>query len=72
LKVRQGSLWQAEGKIMGEATANPIYIGLLCAARCLVPLVILLVVSYLLRRFGVVAKPTPPPEDFQDHESNGY
>jgi hypothetical protein len=57
---------------MGEATANPIFVGLLCVARCLVPLVILFVVSYLLRRFGVVAKPTPPPEDFQDRESNGY
>jgi hypothetical protein len=57
---------------MGEVTANPIYVGLLCVARCLVPLVILFVVSYLLRRFGVVAKPTSPPEDYQDHESNGY
>jgi len=57
---------------MGEATANPIFVGLLCVARCLVPLVILFGVSYLLRRLGVVAKPTPPPEDFQDGESNGY
>jgi hypothetical protein len=57
---------------MGEATANPIFVGLLCVARCLVPLVILFAVSYLLRHFGVVAKPTPPPEDLQDDESNGY
>ena len=57
---------------MGEATANPIYVGLLCVARCLVPLVLLFVVSYLLRRFGVVSKPTPPPDDYQDSESNGY
>jgi hypothetical protein len=57
---------------MGEATANPIFVGLLCVARCLVPLVLLFVVSYLLRRFGVIAKPTPPPDDYQDSESNGY
>jgi hypothetical protein len=68
----QGSILQAEGKNMGDAAANPIYIALLCVARCLVPLVILFGISYLLRRFGVIAKPTPPPEEFQKHEDNGY
>lgn len=57
---------------MGEATANPLFVALLCIARCLVPLVILFAVSYLLRHFGVIAKPTPPPEDYQNGESNGY
>ncbi len=55
---------------MDNATANPIYVALLCAARCLVPLVILFGVSYLLRRLGVIAKPTPPPEDYQQSEEN--
>lgn len=57
---------------MGEATANPIYVGLLCAVRCLVPLVILFGVSYLLRHFGVIAKPAPPPEEFKKSDDNGY
>ncbi len=57
---------------MGDATANPIYVALLCIARCLVPLVILFGVSYLLRRFGVVAKPTPPSEEYDKSEDNGY
>ena len=55
---------------MDNATANPIYVALLCVGRCLVPLVILFGVSYLLRRFGVIAKPAPPPEEFQRSEEN--
>ncbi len=55
---------------MDNATANPIYVALLCAGRCLVPLVILFGVSYLLRRFGVIAKPAPPPDDYQQGEDN--
>jgi hypothetical protein len=57
---------------MGDPTANPIYVALLCIARCLVPLVILFGISYLLRRFGIVAKPAPPPEEYQKREDNGY
>lgn len=57
---------------MGEATVNPIYIALLCVVRCGVPVLILFVISYLLRRFGVIAKPTPPPEGYQSSEDNGY
>jgi hypothetical protein len=68
----QGGLWQAEDNGMGEATANPIYIAMLCILRCLVPLLILFGISYLLRRFGVIAKPAPPPDDFQKSEDNGY
>jgi hypothetical protein len=57
---------------MGDATANPIFVALLCIARCLVPLVILFGISYLLRRFGIVAKAAPPPEDYQKSDNNGY
>jgi hypothetical protein len=57
---------------MGDAAANPIYVALLCVARCLVPLVILFGFSYLLRRFGVIAKPAPPPDEYQKNEDNGY
>jgi hypothetical protein len=57
---------------MGEATANPVFIALLCIARCLVPLVILFGVSYLLRRFGVIAKPTQPSADYETSEDDGY
>ena len=57
---------------MGDVTANPVYVALLCIARCLVPLVILFGISYLLRCFGVVAKPAPPPDEYTSSEDNGY
>jgi NADH:ubiquinone oxidoreductase subunit B-like Fe-S oxidoreductase len=68
---QQDYLLQAEDKIMGDATANPIYIAMLCIARCLVPVLILFGVSYLLRRFGVIAKPAPPSDEFQKSDENG-
>jgi hypothetical protein len=68
----KGSIRQAEDIVMGDASANPIYVAILCIARCLVPLVILFGISYLLRRFGIVAKPAPPPEEYQKSEDNGY
>lgn len=68
----QRSILQAEEKNMGDAIANPIYVAMLCIARCLVPVLILFGISYLLRRFGVVAKPAPPPEEFQKNEDDGY
>jgi hypothetical protein len=55
---------------MGDATANPIYVVLLCIGRCLIPVVILFVVSYLLRRFGIVAKAPPPSDEYQNSEDN--
>jgi hypothetical protein len=67
-----GSVLQAEDFKMGDASANPIFVALLCIARCLIPLIILFGISYLLRRFGLVAKPAPPPEENQSSEDNGY
>jgi hypothetical protein len=57
---------------MGDASANPVYVALLCIARCLIPVVILFIISYLLRRFGVVAKPPPPTDEYKNSEENGY
>lgn len=56
---------------MNEVTASPVYIALLCIARCLIPVLVLFGISYLLRRFGIVAKPAPPPADYQNSEENG-
>ncbi len=56
---------------MSDASANPLYVALLCILRCLVPLVILFGISYLLRRFGIIAKPAPPPEEFRKSDENG-
>jgi hypothetical protein len=52
--------------------ANPIYVALLCILRCLVPLLIMLGISYLLRRFGFIAKPTSPPEEYAENGNNNH
>jgi hypothetical protein len=49
---------------MNEPSANPIWVALFCVIRCVIPLVLLLGVSYLLRKLGLVREPEqPPPED---------
>ncbi|MEW5869790.1 MAG: hypothetical protein AB1894_10985 [Chloroflexota bacterium] len=56
---------------MHEATANPFLVSLICAARCLVPLAIMLGVSYLLKRFGLIAEsPKPPAESNNGNHNN--
>ena len=50
------------GLPMDESGANPIIVALLFLLRCLVPLAIMLGVSYLLRRLGWITTPPPPPE----------
>jgi hypothetical protein len=49
---------------MDKVDLNPIYIALLYVLRCLVPLGIMLGLSYLLRRLGLIKKPPPPPENW--------
>jgi len=52
---------------MPEATESPIVIALLFALRCLVPLLLMLGVSYLLKRLGLIKDLPQPPKD----ENNG-
>ena len=51
---------------MEQAGTNPIFVTLLCILRCLVPLLILLGISYLLRKMGVIAEPPKPPPEQDD------
>ena len=48
---------------MQEATEGPIALIeiVLFAVRCLVPLLLMLGVSYLLKRLGLITPPPPPP-----------
>lgn len=48
---------------MTDTPANPIIVGLLFILRCMVPLLLLLGFSYLLRRLGLVADTTRPEAD---------
>lgn len=46
---------------MEETAANPLIIGLLCLLRCVVPLIVLLGISYILRRLGLIPQPPSRP-----------
>ena len=56
---------------MQEATEGPIFLVevLLFVLRCLVPLLLMLGVSYLLKRLGLISPPPPPPPD-RDNGNN--
>jgi hypothetical protein len=55
---------------MQETSANPVFVALLCAARCLVPLLIMLGITYLLKKFGLIAEPPQPPPEQQNGNNN--
>jgi hypothetical protein len=58
---------------MQEGTEGPIFLveALLFVLRCLVPLLLMLGVSYLLKRLGLITPPPPPPPD-RDNGDNGH
>jgi len=51
---------------MDEVAVNPFYIVLLFIARCLLPLLILLGISALLRKLGLIREPIQPPPSSND------
>ena len=46
---------------MGNSLDSPLLVILFFILRCLVPLIILLGISYLLRKFGLVSEPYKKP-----------
>ena len=60
-------LLQGDGPDKGSP--DPVVVVLLFILRCLVPLAIMLGVSYLLRKFGLIQEPSPPPLEADDGES---
>jgi hypothetical protein len=52
-----------------NGNANPFLVSLFFIARCLIPLVFMLGVTYLLKKLGLVAESPPPPPD-QDNNGN--
>jgi len=59
---------RVEIDLMHEPGANPWIVALLFLARCLVPLGVLLGISYLLRRLGYLTPPAPPEVE-PDHKN---
>jgi hypothetical protein len=57
---------------MQEGTESPVVVieALLFVLRCVVPLLLMLGVSYLLKRLGLITPPPPPPPD-RDNGNGG-
>jgi hypothetical protein len=55
---------------MDKVDLNPLYVIFLYVLRCAVPLGIMLGISYLLRRFGLIKEPPPPPENWNNDQNN--
>jgi hypothetical protein len=53
---------------MENSSTHPIIIGLLFVLRCLVPLAIMLGVSHLLRRFGLIREPGLPERTSKEED----
>ena len=57
---------------MEGADVNPLYVVFLYILRCLVPLAIMLGVSYFLRKLGLIREPPRPPADWNNgNHANG-
>jgi hypothetical protein len=52
---------------MDRVSANPLYVILFFTLRCLIPVMIMLGISYLLRKLGLVREPPKPPPDNQSN-----
>lgn len=51
---------------------NPIIIALMFLLRCLVPLAIMLGISYLLRHYGLISPAPAPPPDLDNGNNEIY
>jgi hypothetical protein len=58
-------------QLMDNVNINPLYIILLYILRCLVPLGIMLGLSYLLHRLGLIKSPPRPPQNWNDSGQTG-
>jgi len=55
---------------MDSSAADPIIISLMFVARCAVPLLIMLGLSYLLKRLGLIQEPPPAPKNGANNSEN--
>ncbi len=55
---------------MSESSANPLWVTLICVARCAVPLLLMLGVTYLLKRLGLIAEPAHKPPETENGEGS--
>ena len=51
---------------MDRSAANPLLVGLFFILRCLVPLFLMLGVSYILKKLGFIQAPPAPPAGWEN------
>lgn len=56
---------------MDKANLSPLFVALFYILRCLVPLGIMLGISYLLRRLGLIREAPHQPADWNNGNDNG-
>jgi hypothetical protein len=54
---------------MQDSGANPFIVMLFFVARCLIPLFIMLGITYLLRRWGLIQDPPMPPKNWNGNQN---
>ena len=57
---------------MGNSLDSPLLVVVLFILRCLVPLIILLGISYLLRKLGLVSETNKKPQHDQGNNHNSF
>lgn len=66
LEVYCRPMWSClfrEGAIIDKQVADPIIIVLMFLARLAIPILIMLGISYLLKRLGLIKEPPPSPNN---------
>ena len=53
---------------MDKAGPGPLFVSLFFIVRCIIPLLLMLGVSYLLKKLGVIAEPPKPPPGYEDED----
>lgn len=54
---------------MQDSGANPFIVVLFFVARCIIPLFIMLGITYLLRRWGLIKDPPSPPKNWNGNKN---
>ncbi|MBP1703389.1 MAG: hypothetical protein H6Q38_2496 [Chloroflexi bacterium] len=55
---------------MNRADGSQFLIAFFFVLRCLVPLAVMLGISYLLRRLKLISEPQPPPPGWENGDDN--
>lgn len=57
---------------MDEQNATPFVVALFFVIRCLIPLAIMIGISFILRKLGLISEPPKKPSDQQNNNSSHH